>query len=372
MRARDAAEAKTAHAMRDEDDSAEEKCEDEAAPQAREERIEAKCKRFFAAVDKAEYMHRRQVCGDPKMALEAVSQPAGANVDPCDFSTWDLAGAVARIQVWKTLSAAAALAGAHDVAVELAANVPIKVFGAFQEDVFDMLPHASIDFIPDAPGADVGRVVITDLANSKEHEKAAAEISGQLRDWTEGDGAQGFVSSGAASVAIRGASFMPDASLWYTPTGNEVDERIVVAVEVLKSQRVSHIAVRRDLFFDAESRVRIFIAIKIFDAQDGARPLLAAMFDRGAREPARATRLVSFGTAAIPDSEHPGIGAVAGGAALEGVGAGGVACNRAGIDAYTLELPRGSLFHYAPGGEAAHGAVAACRLDLWKIQRRAS
>jgi len=131
--------------------------------------------------------------------------------------------------------------------------------------------------------------------------------------------------------------------------------------EVHYQRSLADLATRMNQWLSPATRVQVGIAIKIYKRTAGIIPMVAFRFERGMANP---VYCVSFGTKALRSQSVAAINGY-GGAAVIGVGAGGVACSAPNMPAYQLHIPTALLFNNAPPPLAP----AFYTIDLFPLQQ---
>jgi hypothetical protein len=137
-----------------------------------------------------------------------------------------------------------------------------------------------------------------------------------------------------------------------------------VVVEVGLDESVADLHADVQLWLGANTSVQMVITIKLWA---GRQAMLAMSYTRAVLP--NPVNVISFGTVNLHHASMAGINAARGATPITGVGAGGPACNAAGIAAYQLPIPTALLYTGDPGGVPL-GLGANINIDLFLVQQR--
>jgi len=193
-----------------------------------------------------------------------------------------------------------------------------------------------------------GSIFITELPTDK-HERVSDEFRALLRAATPGLYGNGSATYGPPNgwLAEADASFVPRG----VPNPgrgqpNAANSRgnawPTLVLEVGWSESLQSLRTSAARWLGAGTGVQIVITIKLYpERQDGTKPMVAIRWIRA--NPNVPDWIISFGTADIAGNSRNTLNGY-GGAQVTGVGAGGVACNQAGLAAYQLHIPHALLY----------------------------
>jgi len=141
-----------------------------------------------------------------------------------------------------------------------------------------------------------------------------------------------------------------------------------LVVEIAVSNSVVYLDQLAAIYFDARTRIRLYLAIKLwYRRNDGTAVMVAMLYNRGSPNSLSPT-IISFGTGNLHHATRGVINDTIRPTALTGVGEGGPPCNAPAIPQYQLQLPTVALYDRVPGGVPA-GYPPNIDIDLYLVQQ---
>ncbi len=215
------------------------------------------------------------------------------------------------------------------------------------------------------------------------HGALSAAIIGLMFTWNHQD-----LRYGTDSTMIVGTNSAKEPDSWVRPIrrprpspGTQAANRLggvypTMVIEVGHTQSLPDLHQKATLYFSPQTTIQIVLVIKIFEPRvDNTITLITAKYLRTSPTPLIPVQVISFGTAepyqptinyitsndgmGVPPNNFIGVGRHTDGNDY-------LACSRAGIPTYIMNIPAAELFDGDPNvpAEVANGFD----LDLWKLQ----